>query len=91
MTKEEILNKKHWNSEYPNYMAEDQILEAMEEYAQQESISFLNWFLESSWTYLQQNERDESLFIEANWARTDESKTCTQTELYKLYLDSKTK
>lgn len=35
MTKEEILTTKNWSSEYPNYMAESQIHEAMDEYYNQ--------------------------------------------------------
>lgn len=32
MTPEEILSKKNWSSEYPNYMSESEILSAMDEY-----------------------------------------------------------
>ena len=39
-TKEQILATKNWNDEYPNYMAEDEILEAMDIYAKQEAIAF---------------------------------------------------
>lgn len=91
MTAEEILSKKNWSMEYPNFMQESEILDAMDHFAEQESISFLNWYLESEWTYLQQNNDNKSLFIKADWARMDDSITCTESELYKLYLDSKTK
>lgn len=43
MTKEAILSKKNWSSEYPNYMAESEILDAMDIYAKQEVIEFSNW------------------------------------------------
>lgn len=49
MTKEEILETKNWSSEYPNYMAENQILEAMDEFSEQQVISFLNWIDEEKW------------------------------------------
>lgn len=42
-TKEEILSTKHWNEEYPNYMQESEIHDAMDEHSRQQSIAFSEW------------------------------------------------
>lgn len=34
-TKDQILSTKHWNEEYPNYMQESEIHDAMDEYAEE--------------------------------------------------------
>jgi hypothetical protein len=41
-SKEEILSKKNWSSEYPNFMAECEIEDAMDEYAKEGAIDFLD-------------------------------------------------
>lgn len=42
-TKDEILNTKNWNSEYPNYRAECEIEDAMDEYGKAIAIGFAQW------------------------------------------------
>lgn len=45
-TKEEILATKRWSTEYPTYMSEHEIQDAMDEYAKQQSIDFAQWLSE---------------------------------------------
>jgi hypothetical protein len=47
MTKEMILATKNWSTEYPNFMAESEILDAMDEYAKQQAIAFMNWAMDN--------------------------------------------
>lgn len=46
MSKEEILGKHNWSSEYPTggFDPRQEILEAMDEYAKQEAISLLRYW-----------------------------------------------
>lgn len=42
-TKEEILAKKNWSTEYPNYMAENEIHDAMDEYGKSMCLDLLHY------------------------------------------------
>ena len=42
-TKEEILETKNWSMEYPNFMQESEIHDAMDEYAKEVAIDFFKW------------------------------------------------
>lgn len=79
MSKEDILAKKNWNSEYPNYMAENQIHEAMDEYAKQCLMGFKKFC-------------DECTF---NWEMGDEDfnnwPNMTQEEVIDNFLQSQNK
>jgi len=43
-TAEQILETKTWSMEYPNFMQESEILEAMEEYSKEVALDVLKWF-----------------------------------------------
>ncbi len=40
ISKEEILAKKNWSSEYPNFMCESEIHDAMDEFAMEQAIAY---------------------------------------------------
>jgi hypothetical protein len=82
MTKEEILNKYNWSSEYPNYMAEHEILEAMHEYAAQQSIAFAD-HLKKNYYF----DPDKKLFHPSNFGRVYESEFKTIEALYSEFLN----
>lgn len=80
MTKEEILATKDWNSEYPNFMAESEILEAMDEYSQQQAIAFAEWI---NTNCLFQD--GEKLWLKSECPEWGQK---TSSELYKLWLQT---
>lgn len=42
-SKDQILATKGYHKEYPNYISENQVEEAMDEYAESNSIEFTKW------------------------------------------------
>lgn len=49
-TKEEILATKNWSTEYPNYMAENNIHDAMDEHSRQQATAFAEWTCVNLWS-----------------------------------------
>jgi len=90
MTKEEILKKhtpdlKHEHSGVRILAASS----AMEEYAEDKSIDFLTWYLESEWNFCDIDHGTIN-FIKGNIDNPDACEFCTSKQLYQLYLNSKT-
>lgn len=84
MTKQEILDKKNWSTMCPNYMAEKEILEAMDEYAQPLAIGFAEWLHPDSdgnhWQMYDGRNR---------WVNLKNSEVKTTKQLFDLYILSK--
>lgn len=96
MTKEEILDSYSRNVEYPSYIHESNALDAMDEYAMQESIGFLRWSLENRVEPIDDTHDRGPIYI----LRTQKKyldhitgfsryQTYSEPELYQLYLNSK--
>lgn len=85
-TKEEILETKNWNSEYPNYMAESEILDAMDEYAKQEVVNYDKWRHKQK--YVQYLGFDTPTYNKEKPIAGKEVYFSTE-QLYELYLQSK--
>lgn len=87
-TPEEILSKKNWSTEYPNYMAEHEILEAMNVYAQQEAIEFSEWKDKNFITTIGADSDVELIYRPRFMNLAGENKF-TITELYQLFKQQK--
>lgn len=94
MTKEEILDKAiHLDGDDQCdktfvLSKRPKILEAMDEYAMQDSIGYLNWYLGGEWNFCDQ-ENGVNTFIRGHIDNPDACEICTESELYQLYLNSK--
>lgn len=55
-SKQDILKTKKWNAEYPNYMAESEIEDAMDEFGEEIAIDFVEYL--SGNGYRQYDSRD---------------------------------
>lgn len=80
-SKEEILAAKDWNSEYPNYMAEHEILDAMDDWAEQVAISFAEWLDGEGYECFLHT--DEGV---KHWHDIREKGNYTTPQLYTLFL-----
>ncbi len=80
MTKETILATKNWSIEYPNYMAENEILDAMDEYAK----AFANWIRTEKW-----NNRNGYDWCRYETIYSDISVKTTE-ELYSQFIEQQT-
>ena len=49
MTKEEILADKCWSMEYPHYLQQSDVYEAMDEYSREVAIDFDEWKFKNNW------------------------------------------
>ena len=46
MTKEEILEDKTWSMEYPNFLQQSEVEDAMDEWAEEVAIDYAYWLFE---------------------------------------------
>lgn len=87
ISKEQVLAGKSWSSEYPNYMAENEILDAMEEYADVKSketaIDFGKWVSHEDWVYL------PSKGYWVNEEQEENTQPLSDQQIYDLYLECK--
>lgn len=86
MTKEEILNTKNWSSEYPNYMAENNIHDAMDEYSRQMAIAFAEWMVKRTVRPIGKN-----LWEDHGNAGDGGCPVVTTEQLYNLFLEQDNK
>ena len=77
--KEKILSTKNWNSEYPNYMAECEIHEAMDELSKIVAIAFAKWIPENA--YIAEDEYFYKLLMN--------STRISEQDLFELFTQSK--
>lgn len=78
MSKEEILNKKHFDGIENKPLNEDNIFDAMDEYAKKVSIGFGKWCMEHGFIELTRHEY---------WS-SDFDGRYTEEELFELYIKS---
>ena len=84
--KEKILSTKNWNSEYPNYMAECEIHEAMDELSKIVVIAFDIWRVNNGWIRCS-NAKHQITYFGVN--NRLEKITYTTEQLYELFTQSK--
>ena len=81
-TAEEILNEFEPNREYPNYYHETNVLEAMHQFAQSQSIAFAEWVIKNGWSFV------EDL---GKYVKIGMRKSYTTSKLFQLFLTDKNK
>jgi hypothetical protein len=76
MTKEAILATKNWSTEYPSIMAENEIEDAMDEWA----LQFGKWIQQSSYSQCMEDNK---------WINMEpgDNETLTTEGLYQLFLN----
>mgnify|MGYP007031184646 CR=1 FL=1 len=79
--KEKILSTKNWNSEYPNYMAECEIHEAMDELSKIAAIAFAKFINGHRLDF-------QTATPDGYWIGLDMKRYSTE-ELYDLFTQSK--
>ena len=79
--KEKILSTKNWNSEYPNYMAECEIHEAMDELSKIVAIAFAKFINGHRLDF-------QTATPDGYWIGLDMKRYSTE-ELYELFTQSK--
>jgi hypothetical protein len=84
-TKEEILATKNWSSEYPNFMAESEIQDAMDEFSAQQSIAFAEWILNNNYFH-------NGIGSLGHWLRPiNREQIFTTEQLFNLFMEQQNK
>ena len=84
MTKEQVLSTKNWNSEYPNYMAENQILDSMDEWAEIVVIGFGEWLNKSAYPSYDSTDKNCGWNLHSGM----DGEVYTTKQLYSMYLNT---
>lgn len=84
MTKEEVYRKHHVYAEFDLVPNKESALSAMDEYAKQQAIAFMNWSLQSECPYYCADENE--------WTNTiDLRDTITTEQLHDKFLEHQNK